>query len=457
MKSLPNLIEKEDIPELLELAEKVEEETAKETIIKTIEQKMDEMFAKTFFLVSEKGKIKVSDMDEIMFRVKTIQMIFDGFASGLSKKEYKEIAKKTGERIGRNFANEFFYLFLRRMNKIPRDYEVFAHIWAGFDTKAALGNIDIVNFNQGNKEIVIEIKDSFLLRGSNGTHENCSFMEGYIYGILDEGFKELNRWLKATPYENPVESLAVADVEETERHNPLCKFLVALEIEQLSHAFDQYSTTKKLHYMEKKYDQASVHARITLEYAFKEKLDVPFNSHISFHQLVKSISTQNIQGIDFRGIRKMYGKISEAMHMGSEVSKKQSYAAIAKVGETIRELIKVILSEGQMMDAKKYIKKQPQTMDEYKRQYKQLEEEYSKAKTSFELETKKKEIEIAEEKLHLTKQIRIAKRTLNNIDDQLAIYPPGEKPINLLNKKQEMQSEFHRLEAKLNEIKKKLQ
>lgn len=452
MRRLPDLIQKEDILELLELAEKTQQGTTKETIVKIIEQKMEEMFARTYFLISEKGKIKIADMNEIILRVKTVQMIFDGFASELDEKEFKKIAKKTGERIGRNFANEFLYLFLRKINKIPKDYEVFAHLWAAFDTKAALGNIDIVRFDHEDKEIEIEIDDSFLLRDTDSTHEKCSFMEGYIRGLLDEGFKELNRWLKETAYEKPRESLAVTDVNDMEKHNPLCKFIVTLKIEELPRAFDQYSTAKKLHYIDKNYNQAILHARITLECAFKEKLGIPFDSPISFHQLVKSISLQNIKGIDFHGVRKLYGEISEAIHEGNKVNTRQSCTSIMKVGETICELIRTALSEGQLMDARKYLEKQSQAMEESKKEYEQLQKDYFKAKESFELVEKEKEIEIAEKKQHLIDQIRIIKRTINNIDDQLAYHPPGEKPIDLLTKKQEIQIELKKLEDELDNL-----
>ncbi|MBU7045928.1 MAG: hypothetical protein HXS54_05780 [Theionarchaea archaeon] len=270
----------------------------------------------------------------------------------MKRNSYDETVKKIGETMGRNFANDFIFELLRKKNKIPKNFEVFANLWAGFDSKAGFGDIFIDEFSEEKKQIAITIVDSFLVRKTGDDHRSCGFMVGYIKGILDEGFKEYYRWALEIDYlKIPGRVFEVSRVDHSGT-GQLCKFDVQLKEEELTETFDIYSKCKKAYY-EGRFDDVIFLARVTIEICLRERIGLPRDSRVSTFKILGILKKKKVATVDFEEIKSLYSSLSKVIHSSKKSDKQYCSNVIDILSNIVHSVNRIDLSVSEWNEIRK--------------------------------------------------------------------------------------------------------
>lgn len=131
----------------------------------------------------DKGMLFMGDIRNTRLRLTTIQMIVASLVTYID--DYEEALRDTGKRVGGSFARDL----LRELSKHKKTLTTkeLLNFWTEYDSNAGLGRLNFDNFNLDTNTGEIRLNYSFL--ASNGGVEDrrlCSFLEGYIEGVLNQ-------------------------------------------------------------------------------------------------------------------------------------------------------------------------------------------------------------------------------------------------------------------------------
>ena len=204
--------------EISDVLEKSESRKIKKLIYENVKTEVEKALWKAIlspaiFNVSDRDiRATITDMPNVYFRKKTLLTLLDTFRGQMGE-EHSRTLWDAGEKVGISFSEDLIRVLREReCLPNPKDHTALLETWAVFDSSAGLGWISIDKLSDD--EIVVLIENSFLTFGySKMIHRHCSFMEGYIYGTLNELFHEFYGWIdELQTLRPPAKRLSVVSV-----------------------------------------------------------------------------------------------------------------------------------------------------------------------------------------------------------------------------------------------------
>jgi len=140
------------------------------------------------------GQLIIGNTTNVALRTETIQEILDGFREETGER-YEIIIRKIGRKIGVNFARdlkkELKQLKIDAIIKIGREPGLIKEklrLWAKYDSETGIGIFDTaqVDISIEGLKGCISLRNSFLAHDKRSESPSCTFLEGYLEGIMLE-------------------------------------------------------------------------------------------------------------------------------------------------------------------------------------------------------------------------------------------------------------------------------
>ncbi len=337
MKNMPDLVSIDNTDEIHELSKSI----VLRNMVDPVRNALD-MFERNISRL-----IFLPDIPHIEFRLQTVQMLFDAMGDELKGGHYREFLRNIGESIGKTLGDSIMG-FLLKNNKLPKTDDVLTKLWNEWDMVAGWGKIKSVHKE---REIIVTYDDGFLTRDrEHEKHKHCPFLEGYIHGFLWVTMKERYRWFKRAitkPPNPPLEPVEVIEKPVGDK----CHFIVNLNEEELEDAFDALYEARE-HLRLGVFDEAVHNVRISMELAFKGKLDIGKDDKTSALKIIKSFKDKGI-GLRYKTIDKIYNLSSRVIHGVKKSGKSDCQEIIDKWDQILEDLELLRLSDHEKMEIKK--------------------------------------------------------------------------------------------------------
>lgn len=297
---------------------------------------------------SLRTRVLIPDVPHIVMRDLTLQALLESFLDKLGRKEFREAMLEGGELVGMSFADNLIG-FLMDIGKLPDDVELLMNIWTAFDTNAGWGTFTT---SVDKNRIKVTIEDSFVTRGlEKDVHRNCSFLEGYIRGLLWGMLKQYYRWYKHEVKLAQLQLLEPKNVSHSgQPSEAMCTFEVELIEEELKEAFDlYYEATMAIRNNE--LPKAAQYLRSCLEYALKQKMGIE-EEKVSLVVILNALkkSPEILKGRILTLADNIYGRTSDIIHAPDKFSPtKQRY--LSWLGDA--SIILKILEQQQLSETQK--------------------------------------------------------------------------------------------------------
>lgn len=325
-------IETYDESKVLEIVSQIKRtgwETIYKTVSKAIDQKLQEIFIATPAIAP------VVEARLVTLRVKSLQMILESIEERMAG-AYNEAIRSAGEEVGMSFGHDLINT-LKRERVSPRNYESLLDTWISFDSSAGWGEMNIDCFDQEEKRMEISIQNNFLAEGYvKNRHRHCAFLEGYMWGVINEALFE---WIRERIREEllpPTIRLTCSSVSETSKSGNRCVFTVQLGEEELVRSRDTLFDALQ-RYDERSLGETIGLCRTTLEYTLKEKVAFDLGEYISFNNLCKVFLEENVPLPGHEKAREAYFKASAISH-GKKPSENEAYDIINATRKWLFEL-----------------------------------------------------------------------------------------------------------------------
>ncbi len=262
-----------------------------------------------YILVVNGQLSNIQNEREIIIRLATFHTIFFVIERrSYTKSNFSETVKFAGSLVGREFAKTIINSLIN--NNVLIDYRGFLKLWSRFDTKAAWGRFEDPIFDKKTNTISVTIRNviSSLNESYSAPGLVDQFISGYVYGLVDEGFRALDflfRQCKA--YKLPDNPLSVKN-SRIEHRGPDAYVSIDLEPPKFSDAYDQ---------LFKFYFQGDILAlRRSLEYAVKELFKLDKTVYAPIPNLLHSLYKCCSELVDFQSAREIYRQLSTYAHEG---------------------------------------------------------------------------------------------------------------------------------------------
>lgn len=333
------VIEEADIADVLGIATKESEDKLR----KIVRRQVDELFDGTLkrlreSYVSRDGVLTKTGIDNVSLRVESVHLLLRSFEAAIDDKlRFQRILFLSGLTVGRSFFDDF-WAFLLAKCCIPRDYAVILSLWETYDSSAGFGSFKLLSARVEAPEIELSIQRSFLTRDLLGaetkTHPFCSFMSGYVQGVISSCLLILPRWLRQNRL-LPPQPLKISSI----RHDALdsdCRVTLALERERLEDACDKLYAAKQA-FQDGRYMAAVLHARGAMESAVKLCIDLDPKDNTSFYKIVRELSrfVKERYSAAFAHARECYGVASNLIHRGGDPDRAVSDDIISSAAELL--------------------------------------------------------------------------------------------------------------------------
>ncbi|UCE74199.1 MAG: hypothetical protein JSV56_00460 [Methanomassiliicoccales archaeon] len=315
-KSPKKIVNPNGVEDLVNEVNKRVEDNLKTALVHSFQSLVEDSLQKITLLPVIEGKINIADEPEAVLRIETVDQLIDNLGKFIDKGIFKNALRKTGTAIGRSFAYTLLNMYSEE-NICP--YETYTKFWAATDQKYGWGKISILKKNKNGSAEKLKIKNSFIARDN---HNRCAFMEGYIKGVLDEGFRFTCYDLEKEGYEIlPTPRVQVEKVKEIESKRNWCIFQVKYSNESY---IESYVQLFKCYHMLKRKDYRDFYKnlRIPIEYATKTFLGLRPKSRIPTHKILSKMKNKNIEWLDFNSIESLYKICSTSVHENIEDSDK---------------------------------------------------------------------------------------------------------------------------------------
>jgi hypothetical protein len=290
--------------------------------------------------------VPVIDSPLFTLRVNSLQLILEEFKIGLGPK-YEQILRAAGEEVGATFGHELIKT-LRQRHAFPKKRDALLEMWAIFDSSAEWGKVSCGRFDDRKTEFDLTIESSFLTRDyEEHPHMHCSFMEGYVKGVINQAFAEWVSWVK-DEYEFSSTGLTCLSAQENPEKSTrgACVFTIKMAKDQLpiskellAKAFRKFDLAE--------YDDSVKECRAAMEFALKEKIQIDPGSRLSFFRSIKAYERLKIDLPLSEMALRVYDRSSEVVHNKRKSTKEQGYRAILFLRRFIDGLEHVELSEAQ--------------------------------------------------------------------------------------------------------------
>lgn len=326
----PILCNEDQIDEVLELG--------KATIEKNIIEPIESTIEKLRKTISELQLLP--GVDRVIFRIDTINYLFENIRKVLGDKRYRTIQKENGKLIGTSFAEDFIN-FLHDNGRLPKNENVLIKIWARIESNANWGQFTALH--DENNNIIITVKNSFLTRGLlSQKHSNCDFMKGYLFGLLWEVIKEYYIWFSREITKPAAPMLEPFEIIEEEKED-ICSFTINRRENILKKAFESIENAR-FSYKEGNLAQSISYLRSCIEFCFKEKIGIPIDSRLSYAKLSKAFKKNNVK-FKSQDIDKIFAKTSRIIHSIRSPKRIETIDMIRKVNKLIMDISLVNISK----------------------------------------------------------------------------------------------------------------
>lgn len=372
---------KEEASEICDEIDIITKKHLKKEIHDALDKRIDALLDKIPMTYDKKsGTLLKTGMETVSFRTKTFGLLLDALTANYKKDTYENILRTVGELTGSSFSLDLFH-YLRKIQKIPKDYEALLHFWAGYDSSAGFGIIEIKDFSEDDKYIDINVSNSYLVRSQKekekeNWHKYCSYLEGYIYGTLYESLSELYHLLDETEIYRPPNNLLkpILPIQDKPK-DTICQFRVNIDIEKLTHASKQLYKAKK-GYRDRSYIEGASSARTVFEYSLKELFDIPLEDPTSFYRLRRGFfdycPSKDIK-VKLKHYDSAYAKASEILHKDREASPELCNEILEKAMGFLRDVSNSEMTRGQKSDAIEFITKKPESKTEQSQELQHLQ------------------------------------------------------------------------------------
>lgn len=266
-----------------------------------------------FMLVVDGQLANLRKEREIVIKLATLHAIFFVFEKKIgSGVDFVDACKFAGSLVGREYAKTIINILID--DDVLIDYQGFLDLWCRFDTRAAWGRFTNPSFSSTGRTVSVVIQNSIsALDEPPAALETINqFIAGYVYGVVDEGFRVLDflfRQCKAFRLPNP--PFSVNSVETDFKH-PDMYVNLSLEEPTFRDAYDEFF---KYYYSKNRDDLPTL--RRSIEFALKEIFDIEKSSYYSTQRLLKALIRENIDHIDFQSAQNLYQKFSDFTHRGN--------------------------------------------------------------------------------------------------------------------------------------------
>lgn len=290
--------------------------------------------------------VPVVDSSLITLRVNSLQLILETVKEQLGV-QYSGTLREAGEQVGATFGHELVKT-LRERGGFPKKRDALLQMWAIFDSSADWGKISYEGFEETKSEFILRMESSFLTRDyEKDVHAHCSFMEGYIRGVLDESFTEWAAWVRED-YEFAAPGLVCISVEEDHQRSTreTCVFKVKIGKDELPKSKEIYvSALRKFDKLQ--FDDAVEDSRAAMEFAAKEKLMVSPDTRLSFFRCVKAYEKLKMDLPMFETSLRVYDMASQVVHKKRKPSREEAFKTLFFVRRFIHNVEQMPLTNEQ--------------------------------------------------------------------------------------------------------------
>lgn len=272
------------------------------------------------------------DVPAITISVDTFYTLIEPF-SGDAKEAYKLKGMEAGEIFAKKYID-----FLRYKVGVPQSIWHLLKGWAFFDTGANWGTFDIF-YEEEQKKVIVTLENSFLTRKlEKDKHRFCSFMDGYIEGILWTCLKYYPRWYKDVLGHIPANMNIEPILVKEEPEGDICRFIVSLQPEELADIFDMmYGIDRLIECGDLR--RIPLEIRMVLEIALKKKLAIKEEERIYVPQLLTPFKAlKDKRKMNIKKISNIYAWASRDAHLIVTYSKEEIIKNLGIVADFLRDL-----------------------------------------------------------------------------------------------------------------------
>lgn len=272
------------------------------------------------------------DVPAITISVDTFYTLIEPFSG-----DVKEVYKSKGVGAGKIFAKKYID-FLRYEVGVPQSIWHLLKGWAFFDTGANWGTFDVF-YDAEQKKVIVTLTNSFLTRKlEKDKHRFCSFMAGYIEGVLWTCLKYYPRWYKDVLGHIPSNINIAPILVKEEPEGDICRFIVSLQQEELANAFDMLYNIERL-IEGRDLRRIPLEIRTVLETALKKKLAINEEERIYVPQLLTPFKAlKDKRRMNIKRITKIYAWASRDAHLTVTYSKEEILKNLEIVADFLRDL-----------------------------------------------------------------------------------------------------------------------
>jgi hypothetical protein len=288
------------------------------------------------------GTLTKGDMRNVSLRIETIWTLMKSFESAIGDpRKFEQSLFDAGRKVGTDFATEL-YRFLRSKNVVPADNEALLRLWAYYDSSVGFGHFALSQYDEERMKLMIELTNSFLV-DSYIPHTFCKFMEGYLFGFINEALLEHNAYLDAYTEFRPPKPLAPLGMKHEVAAANKCNFIVSIGMRALLEAQQQIFRCI-YHFEREEFQEVLRRARLALDYSVKLKLGLKTDDRASFFR-INNLLKKKEYTVPFEEAAAVYDLASKVVHEDYHPNKEEAKKAVETARSFVFSIVRTALKD----------------------------------------------------------------------------------------------------------------
>jgi hypothetical protein len=288
------------------------------------------------------GTLTKGDMRNVSLRIETIWTLMKSFESAIDdSRKFEQSLFEAGRKVGTTFATDL-HRYLRSKNVVPADNEALLRLWTYYDSSAGMGHFALGQYDEERMKLTIELTNSFLV-DSFVPHTFCKFMDGYLFGFINEVLLEHNAYLDAYTEFRPPKPLAPLGVKHEVAAANKCNFVVSIGMRSLLEA-QQQTFRCTYHFEREEFQEVLRRARLALDYAVKLKLGLERDDRASFFR-INNLLKKKGYSLPFEEAAAVYDLASKVVHEDYHPNKEEAKKAVETARSFVFSIVRTTLKE----------------------------------------------------------------------------------------------------------------
>ncbi len=258
----------------------------------------------------------IDNAREIVFSVATFHQLCTSIKRKVQLGMQFDLAfELSGVLVGRQFARKIIKGMCN--DKKILDYSGYLQLWGRFDTRAGWGRFDDLKLDPVKKCVSLKIIHPFsTLEDYCPPNETINhFLKGYVYGVIDEGFRMIDYLFRQTKILRLPHKACIVEKVHSDCKGGMLHVEVTLSEPQFQNAYDQL-----FGFVFHLAPRDLMKLRRALEFSIRDIFGIEGTSYYSIQRILRALLHIDLGPIEIKAAKDLYQRLSDFAHREVEIS-----------------------------------------------------------------------------------------------------------------------------------------